>query len=61
MPPLFQEPSGEAMDSLRGRIRAQQVGQRNDCDTAICDSCNCNCTDTYSMRAGELLKRDCIG
>lgn len=52
------EPSGKTKASLRGAIKPAGFVARNDCDTAICSSCNCNCDDTYGVRAKALLAQN---
>lgn len=53
---VFIEPQKAALDAIRGKIQPSSGSVRNDCDTAICNSCNCNCDDTYGKRAQQLLR-----
>ena len=52
---LFVEPSAKALQSIRGKIQPSRASVRNDCDTAICTDCNCNCDDTYGRTAKKVL------
>jgi len=51
----FSEPTSESLRALRGKIQPAHGNLRNDCDTGVCSSCNCNCDDTYGIRAKRVL------